>query len=123
MKNRQRPTTRRTVDTLADRARQSAQDLLRLRNAATLDNAREFAGEIGEQVARRTKGLRKDLSRRAARLGSNVEKQMQALATRVDNAVRSALASLNIPTRAEISKLSRRVEELSRKIDGLKARR
>jgi len=35
----------------------------------------------------------------------------------VDDAVRRTLAALNIPSRNEVQELTRRVEELSRKID------
>ena len=41
---------------------------------------------------------------------------------KVEGAVKTTLASLNIPTRSEINLLARRVEELSRKIDSLKRR-
>ena len=44
------------------------------------------------------------------------------LGRKVEGAVKTTLASLNIPTRSEINLLARRVEELSRKIDSLKRR-
>ncbi len=37
-----------------------------------------------------------------------------------DEAVQGALAALNIPSRREVHELTRRVEELSRKIDGFR---
>ena len=40
----------------------------------------------------------------------------------LEGAVKTTLASLNIPTRSEINLLAKRVEELSRKIDSLKRR-
>jgi hypothetical protein len=36
--------------------------------------------------------------------------------------VRNALAAVNIPSREEVVTLSRKVDELSRKIDGMKRR-
>ena len=55
-------------------------------------------------------------------LSVRVEKERKSLGRKVESAVKTTLGSLNIPTRSEINLLARRVEELSRKIDGLKRR-
>ncbi len=77
-----------------------------------LERAQAFASETG-----------KNLSKRVSDLGVRVEKGRKSLGRKAEGAVKSTLASLNIPTRSEINLLARRVEELSRKIDGLKKRR
>jgi molybdenum-dependent DNA-binding transcriptional regulator ModE len=46
-----------------------------------------------------------------------VKKEQRALGRMVDEAVGKALAALNIPTRREVQSLTRKVHQLSRKID------
>lgn len=59
----------------------------------------------------------KRLEGRLAGLQGRARKERRALARAVDDAVQRALASLNIPTRHEVHALTRRVAELSRKVD------
>jgi polyhydroxyalkanoate synthesis regulator phasin len=51
---------------------------------------------------------------------SRAKKERRAMARMVDDAVQGALAALNIPSRKEVHELTRRVEDLSRKIDGFR---
>jgi poly(hydroxyalkanoate) granule-associated protein len=46
-----------------------------------------------------------------------VRKEQRALGRMVEDAVQRALASLNIPTRQEVQALTRKVHQLSRKVD------
>lgn len=87
-----------------------------------LDRAQALVNETGRNLQKQSKALRKDVAGRVAELGKRVEKERKNLGSRVEGAVKTTLASLNIPTRSEINLLARRVEELSRKIDGLKRR-
>jgi polyhydroxyalkanoate synthesis regulator phasin len=87
-----------------------------------LARAQAFASETGKNLQKQTSALRKDLAHRVSDLGVRVEKERKSLGRKVESAVKTTLASLNIPTRSEINLLARRVEELSRKIDGLKRR-
>jgi poly(hydroxyalkanoate) granule-associated protein len=50
-------------------------------------------------------------------LRKTVKKEQRALSGMVDDAVERALATLNIPTRREVQTLTRKVHQLSRKID------
>jgi hypothetical protein len=67
-------------------------------------------------------------SRKAARrletgladLQVRVRKERRALARMVDDAVRGAFAALNVPSHQEVRELTRKVNQLSRKIDGLR---
>ena len=52
-----------------------------------------------------------------AGLQTRARKERRALARMVDDAVQRTLAALNIPSRQEVHQLTRRVEELSRKVD------
>lgn len=87
-----------------------------------LERAQAFATETGKNLSKQTKAIRKDLVHRVSDLGVRVEKERKSLGRKVEGAVKTTLASLNIPTRSEINLLARRVEELSRKIDSLKRR-
>jgi polyhydroxyalkanoate synthesis regulator phasin len=87
-----------------------------------IERAQAFAAETGKNLSKQTKALRKDIAHRVSDLGVRVEKERKSLGRKVENAVKTTLASLNIPTRSEINLLARRVEELSRKIDSLKRR-
>jgi polyhydroxyalkanoate synthesis regulator phasin len=53
-------------------------------------------------------------------LQSRAKKERRAMGRMVDDAVQGALAALNIPSRKEVHELTRRVEDLSRKIDGFR---
>jgi len=87
-----------------------------------LERAQAFASETGKNFSKQTQAFRQDLAHRVSDLGIRVEKERRSLGRNVESAVKTTLASLNIPTRSEINLLARRVEELSRKIDGLKRR-
>jgi len=87
-----------------------------------LERAQAFANETGKNLSKQTKAIRKDIAHRVSDLGVRVEKERKSLGRKVESAVKTTLASLNIPTRSEINLLARRVEELSRKIDSLKRR-
>ena len=88
-----------------------------------LERAQAFASETGRNLSKQSRAIRKDLAHRVSDLGVRVEKERKSLGRKAEGAVKSTLASLNIPTRSEINLLARRVEELSRKIDSLKKRR
>lgn len=87
-----------------------------------LERAQAFASETGKNLSKQTKAIRKDIAHRVSDLGVLVEKERKSLGRKVEGAVKTTLASLNIPTRSEINLLAKRVEELSRKIDSLKRR-
>lgn len=86
----------------------------------TIERAQAMVNETGKNLSRQSKAIQKDLSHRVADIGTRVEKERKSLGRKIEGAVKTTLASLNIPTRSEINLLARRVEELSRKIDGLK---
>jgi polyhydroxyalkanoate synthesis regulator phasin len=87
-----------------------------------IERAQAMVSETGANLSRQSKALRKDIASRVADIGVRVEKERKSLGRAVEGAVKTTLASLNIPTRSEINLLARRVEELSKKIDGLKRR-
>jgi polyhydroxyalkanoate synthesis regulator phasin len=64
----------------------------------------------------RKKAFRR-LESRFAELQSRAKKERRALGKATDGAVQRTLAALNIPSRREVQELTRRVGELSRRID------
>lgn len=64
----------------------------------------------------RKKALRQ-IEGRLAELQTRARKERRVITRMVDDAVQRTLAALNIPSRHEVHELTRRVEDLSRKID------
>ncbi|MEO8360094.1 MAG: phasin family protein [Vicinamibacteria bacterium] len=87
-----------------------------------LARAQAAMNETGRTLSKKTMAIRKDLAHRMSDVGTRVGKERKALGKKVESAVKTTLASLNIPTRSEINLLAKRVEELSLKIDRLKRR-
>jgi hypothetical protein len=71
---------------------------------------------------RERKSALKQVEARLAQFQTRARKERRALARNADGAVKRALAALNIPSRSEVHDLTRRVEELSRKIDRFRRR-
>jgi hypothetical protein len=63
----------------------------------------------------------KNLQGRLHGLQNRLGKERKALMKTVENTVQRTLSALNVPGRREISELTRKVEDLSKKIDGLRA--
>lgn len=71
----------------------------------------------GHRIERERKKALKQVEARLADLQTRARKERRALTRTVDDAVRRTLAALNIPSRSEVQELTKRVEELSRRID------
>jgi poly(hydroxyalkanoate) granule-associated protein len=94
-------------------------------------DVRAFAERLGidtREAARMLKEwnrrLERELQRASRQIDSGVaeaqkvvKKEQRAFGRMVDEAVQRALASLNIPTRQEVQALTRKVHQLSRKVD------
>ncbi len=64
----------------------------------------------------------KQVEGRLAVLQTRARKEGRVVGRAVDDAVKRTLAALNLPSRQEIHDLTRRVEELSQKIDRFRRR-
>jgi len=73
-----------------------------------------------DRVERERRRAMKRVEAEILSLQSRARKERRAMGRMVDEAVQGALAALNIPSRQEVHALTRRVEELSRKIDGFR---
>lgn len=78
---------------------------------------------LGARVEKRRKKALKQVEARLSTLQARLHKERLVAGRMVDDAVKTALATFNIPSRKEVAELTRKVDELSRKIDGLKRRR
>jgi poly(hydroxyalkanoate) granule-associated protein len=73
-----------------------------------------------DRVEKERRRARKQVEAQIATLQARAKKERRAMGRMVDDAVQSALAALNIPSRHEVHELTRRVEDLSKKIDGFR---
>jgi polyhydroxyalkanoate synthesis regulator phasin len=97
----------------------------RVRSLVKQGNARtQQAGEAlvawRSRLEKERRKAMKQLEAQLATLQTRAKRERKVLGRMADDAVRNALAALNIPSRQEVHELTRRVEELSRKIDGFR---
>ena len=74
----------------------------------------------GGRLDRERKKAVKQVEGRFSSLQVRARKERRALARMVDETVQRTLAALNIPSRQEVHELTRRVEDLSRKVGGFR---
>lgn len=90
------------------------------RNKINPRNAATVIKDVRALVDReRSRGM-KELEGRLASLQARARKERKSVSRMIDNAVRGALAALNIPSRQEIHHLALKVSELSRRIGAFK---
>ena len=89
--------------------------LLRRSRISTRDAATMLA-DVRALADRERRKASKVLLARAADLQARVKKERRVAGRALDDAVRSALAALNIPSRAEVAALTRKVDQLSRQM-------
>lgn len=90
------------------------------RNQIGTKDAATMLKDVRALAERERKKATKELRARATMLQIRVQKERKVAARAVDDAVRSALAALNIPSRAEVAHLTRKVDELAKKVGGRK---
>jgi poly(hydroxyalkanoate) granule-associated protein len=87
--------------------------------------SRDAAGivrELRTRFDKERKQAMKEIGAQLATLETRVVRERKAFGRSLDHAVRNGLATLNIPSRKEVAELTRKVDLLSKKIDGLKRR-
>ena len=85
--------------------------------------AAEVLQDLGERFEKERRKAQKRVEAQLATLRTRVRREGRAAGKRVGEAVEQALAALNIPSRREVTDLTSKVGELSKKIDALKRRR
>jgi len=120
-----RETWTSTVDALGSAEKEVQKQFKGLlkRNKIGSSDAAKALKDLGARIGRERKKALKQLEGRLATLQTRLHKERKVLGRMVDDAVKGALATFNIPSRQEVAQLTRKVEELSRKIDTFKKRR
>jgi len=92
-------------------------------NKLNVEDGAELLREFRKSVDNERQRAMKDLEVRLSGLQQRVRKEGKNVAKMADDAVQSGLAALNIPSRREVALLTRKVEELSKRIGTLRRRR
>jgi poly(hydroxyalkanoate) granule-associated protein len=122
---RKKTARRRTTSSTATRAR------TRQVESRFEKDVRAFAARLGIDTREAAKLMRewnrrlerelhkasRQIDSGVAEVQKTVKKEQRALGRMIEDAVQRALASLNIPTRQEVQALTRKVHQLSRKVD------
>jgi hypothetical protein len=78
--------------------------------------------DLGDRLEKERRRVAREIESRMGDFGDRVKKEGATVSRAMDDAVRKGLAALNIPSRDEISELTRKVDNLTRKIDGVGSR-
>jgi hypothetical protein len=111
--------TRAALATAEQRMERQVRSLLKRNQLATRDAAVILNGLRARAERERRKAV-SGLESSLQTLQTRVERERKAFGRSAREAVQSTLAALNIPSRQEITELTRRVERLSRKLDSRK---
>ena len=87
--------------------------------------SRDAAGvlrELGSRAESERRKAMKELEGRLSTLQSRMRKERKVVGRAVGDAVTGALARLNIPSREEVTELTRKVDQLGAKIDDFRKR-
>ena len=90
------------------------------RTGLEAEQANQRLTAVRHQLELRRRKAMKQIEGRLLGIQARAKKERRAMMRRMDDAVRAALAALNLPSRQEVQELTRRVEELSKKIDGVR---
>jgi phosphate uptake regulator len=113
--------TVQALSTAEARVEKEIRGLLKRNKISTRDAATAI-NDVRALVGRERKKGMKQLEARFASLSSRVRKESKLASRKVDGAVLGALATFNIPSRKEVQELTRKVNELSKRIDSIKRR-
>lgn len=92
-------------------------------NKIKVEDATELLREFRAGVERERQRGMKELEVRLGGLQQRVREGGREVVKLADDAVQSGLAALNIPSRREVTLLTRKVDELSQRIGGLRRRK
>jgi polyhydroxyalkanoate synthesis regulator phasin len=93
------------------------------RNKISGKDAASVLKGLGARFEKEREKTGRKLAAQIATLQARVKRERKAAGKRATHAVQQGLAALNIPSRREVSELTQKVEQLSRKIDALKRRK
>ncbi len=84
------------------------------------DKAAERLAALRQRLGLERRRAVKQVGGRLVVLRARAKQEQRVVGRKIDDAVRRTLVALDMPSRRELHELTRRVEELSRKIDGLR---
>ena len=84
-------------------------------------DAKGALNELRVRLEKERQRALKGIEAGVAGLQARVKEEREILSRKADEAMKSALVAFNIPSRQEVGELTRKVNELSRKIDAFKA--
>lgn len=84
-------------------------------------DAKGALNELRVRLEKERQRALKGIEAGVAGLQARVREERAILSRKADEAMKSALVAFNIPSRQEVGELTRKVNELSRKIDAFKA--
>ena len=113
--------TRAALSSAEARVEKRVQDLVR-RSGVDTRQARKALEAWRVKLDRQGRKAMRQFEGRLAVLQTRARKERRVVGRAVDDAVKRTLAALNIPSRQEIHDLTRRVEELSQKVDRFRRR-
>jgi polyhydroxyalkanoate synthesis regulator phasin len=90
------------------------------RNRISTKDASTLLKDVSALLTRERRKAARQLETRLVALQARARKERKAVARMADDAVQGALAAFNIPSRQEVQELTRKVDQLSRKIDSFR---
>jgi polyhydroxyalkanoate synthesis regulator phasin len=106
--------------TAAEAAVEKQVRALMKKNGINAKDASAALADLQQRFGRERRKLMRQLGTRVKGVQGRLGKEGRVVGRRIDAAVRSALAALNIPSRQEVAELTAKVEALSRKIDSIR---
>ena len=118
--DRLRETWDATVEAVTSAEAEAERQLRRIlaRNKIKPADARTALLAFRARVEKQRQKAGRELETKLAALQQRLRRDGKSLGRAVGEAVRGTLVALNIPSRREVSELTSKVDELSRKIDG-----
>jgi hypothetical protein len=118
--DRIRETWDATVEAVTSAEAEAERQLRRIlaRNKIKPADARTALLAFRARVAKQRQKAGRELETKLAAVQQRLRRDGKSLGRAVGEAVRGTLVALNIPSRREVSELTSKVDELSRKIDG-----
>jgi hypothetical protein len=107
----------RKARTTGEMMRETWSAAVKALGAAEEETARQLA-----LLLRRNRITAADAGAAISGLRSRLDRERKSLGRTFDRAVHGALASINVPSRQEIAQLTRKVDELSSRIEGMRPR-
>jgi polyhydroxyalkanoate synthesis regulator phasin len=112
----------RTLASAETEVQKQVKALLKRRRIASADAAKVLKG-LRVRLERERKVALDQIETYVASFRSAVKKERKVVGKSLDKAAHRALAALDIPSRREVAELTRKIDDLSKKIDAFRRRR